>query len=268
MRDYYDALCEKEWKERRKEILERDNYRCSLCGRTRTIQGECSEKPGDSPKICYVGLNYSENVAIHNDIVVYENKKIVLKGWCKSRIFENGLRHVLMGGNYLVPTTMKNLEDLRENLSSDSVMYGLANCGDGSLYPVMFQKGENPSAPFETDIIVRPYLSNHPVELHVHHKYYILEHEPWEYPDNALVTLCGDCHNKLHTSKIVDIPVYAIGNNGTKIKMDYTPCKRCAGQGYLTQYLHIDGGICFRCKGAKYEELIPDKDEVSDYNDL
>lgn len=30
--------------------------------------------------------------------------------------------------------------------------------------------------------------------LHVHHKYYILNREPWEYPDNLLITLCENCH--------------------------------------------------------------------------
>ena len=30
--------------------------------------------------------------------------------------------------------------------------------------------------------------------LHVHHHYYERGHEPWEYPNEALVTLCEDCH--------------------------------------------------------------------------
>lgn len=30
--------------------------------------------------------------------------------------------------------------------------------------------------------------------LHVHHRYYLPKHEPWEYEDDALETLCMDCH--------------------------------------------------------------------------
>jgi hypothetical protein len=30
--------------------------------------------------------------------------------------------------------------------------------------------------------------------LHVHHRYYEQSCEPWDYHDNALVTLCADCH--------------------------------------------------------------------------
>ena len=34
--------------------------------------------------------------------------------------------------------------------------------------------------------------------LHVHHLYYDKEKAPWEYGDRALVTLCENCHKKVH----------------------------------------------------------------------
>ncbi len=30
--------------------------------------------------------------------------------------------------------------------------------------------------------------------LHLHHQYYIKGHEPWDYSDCMLLTLCHDCH--------------------------------------------------------------------------
>ena len=42
--------------------------------------------------------------------------------------------------------------------------------------------------------------------LNVHHKYYVREKKPWEYDDDALVTLCADCHKKRHAEE--QIPVY------------------------------------------------------------
>lgn len=30
--------------------------------------------------------------------------------------------------------------------------------------------------------------------LHVHHRRYIPDRDPWDYPDDILVTLCEDCH--------------------------------------------------------------------------
>lgn len=42
--------------------------------------------------------------------------------------------------------------------------------------------------------------------LQVHHKYYSkypngLRVYPWNYPDDALITLCDECHKKVHNKK-------------------------------------------------------------------
>ena len=34
--------------------------------------------------------------------------------------------------------------------------------------------------------------------LHVHHRYYTQDRMPWEYENDALVTLCEDCHIHIH----------------------------------------------------------------------
>lgn len=35
-------------------------------------------------------------------------------------------------------------------------------------------------------------------QLHVHHRYYERGRDPWDYPDDALATLCEDCHKAEH----------------------------------------------------------------------
>lgn len=37
--------------------------------------------------------------------------------------------------------------------------------------------------------------------LHVHHINYTSNTDPWDYPDNKLITLCDVCHKKVHTKK-------------------------------------------------------------------
>lgn len=37
--------------------------------------------------------------------------------------------------------------------------------------------------------------------LHVHHTYYRKNTEPWDYPDEALVTLCEACHGRVEAVK-------------------------------------------------------------------
>jgi hypothetical protein len=87
--------------------------------------------------------------------------------------------------------------------------------------------------------------------LHVHHKYYQSGLYPWEYPDDALLTLCVVCHENLHKNEKVPF----LDENGNQISL-LTPCSKCSGEGMIPEYTHVQSGICFQCGGAKYVELI------------
>lgn len=91
-----------------------------------------------------------------------------------------------------------------------------------------------------------------PIILHVHHKYYIFGELPWGYKNDAVVTVCHDCHFQIHQNEI--IPVYSDINLNEKL--DLTPCSRCNGTGFLEQFHHVQNGICFRCSGRRFEEFI------------
>ena len=102
-------------------------------------------------------------------------------------------------------------------------------------------------------------LTDYQGSLHVHHRYYVHGCPAWEYDNDALITLCEDCHFKIHKNN--RIKVYTDFSLKTELK--YTPCLRCNGMGYIKEYLHIRNGICFRCMGLKYEELINKEDADS-----
>ena len=82
--------------------------------------------------------------------------------------------------------------------------------------------------------------------LNVHHKYYIKDKAPWEYEDDALITLCEDCHQKAHHSHI---PIYREIDSNRILYTNTSTCDRCNGTGYLPQYRHVENGICFKCWG-------------------
>lgn len=87
--------------------------------------------------------------------------------------------------------------------------------------------------------------------LHIHHKYYQNGLMAWEYPNEALQTLCWQCHETIHSKS--KIPV--LNKDGLEIdKFNY--CKRCHGAGIFPEFSHIQAGICFECNGARYKELI------------
>ena len=90
-------------------------------------------------------------------------------------------------------------------------------------------------------------------ELHVHHKFYIEGHDPWEYNDSDLVTLCERCHSDTHDTHVV--PFYW-EKSGKLYQFVKKPCNRCNGAGYFPEYQHVQRGVCFRCLGQRFEESV------------
>lgn len=92
--------------------------------------------------------------------------------------------------------------------------------------------------------------------LHVHHKCYIEDELPWIIDDIHLISLCYQCHKKIHDNQI--IPVYRRDLRGdlhvTEKQTIY--CYRCNGAGWFPQYDHVEEGICFRCRGNCIESTI------------
>lgn len=101
---------------------------------------------------------------------------------------------------------------------------------------------------FRGKAIYLPKKAKEPISLHIHHTFYILERNPWEYAKNDLLTLCKRCHESEHSN--VDIPVF-FTENDMKIKSspDVISCSRCGGNGYLSEYNYHKNGECFQCKG-------------------
>jgi hypothetical protein len=89
--------------------------------------------------------------------------------------------------------------------------------------------------------------------FHIHHKYYMLSKLPWEYENDALVTMCNWCHNEWHLNN--EAPIYD-SINDELVKCNYTRCDKCNGAGVLPEYKHVQNGICFNCHGYKYIEAI------------
>lgn len=83
---------------------------------------------------------------------------------------------------------------------------------------------------------------------HVHHTYYVKGQLPWIIKDEALQTLCSDCHRKLHSEH--SIPVVEVKNNKIiEVSREFHSCNRCGGIGYFDIYKHVQNGVCFKCWG-------------------
>jgi hypothetical protein len=89
------------------------------------------------------------------------------------------------------------------------------------------------------------------ITLQVHHKYYVKNKLPWEYENEALVTLCSECHQKTHDENT--IPYY--DSLDKEYQLFLTACDRCNGSGNIPKFSHIEHGICFKCYGNRYSEF-------------
>lgn len=100
--------------------------------------------------------------------------------------------------------------------------------------------------------------------LNVHHRYYIYHADPWQYPNSALITLCQSCHELVHATLA---PLVYVNTSEHLFRMMFTPCIRCNGYGYFSEYKHIQNGVCFRCRGERYEELTGRAIKIESYLD-
>jgi hypothetical protein len=211
---YSELLRSVDWRNKRIEILKRDKCICQNCSNTKI----------ESYIQSYGKLDRRSS----------NSKRLIYK------IFENQETSILVESFKPYNLIIKNL-----------ILY-LEKSQDNYFVPIgarCVKKGEIDN--IEVDRLTNEWIFVN--NLHIHHKYYIKDRLPWEYKDDALQTLCWNCHEALHKNE--KIPVYLEND----VCGYLTPCFRCFGAGQFPEFSHIQSGICFRCDGAKYEELIENK---------
>lgn len=239
---YEELLNTSEWKELRTQIIQRDKSCCTNCGKTKSfyhLNFNISIQTRDRlryNKIIYLNKSldrFKKEMGIENINIL----KLKVSNSVNCGIAESGQLFLI------------NWDHIKEAAKSDLVINsGLSEFGN--KYFIIGKVGYQ--IPVNTFSI--PILSDKQIMLHVHHKFYIKEKLPWEYEKDALITLCNWCHWELH--KQTNIPIFTMVN-GKLIELEYTPCKRCHGAGVFPEYKNVQSGICFRCNGSRYEELIP-----------
>jgi 5-methylcytosine-specific restriction endonuclease McrA len=165
------------------------------------------------------------------DTIIERDKFTCKKCNLKATEFKNGLMY----------------RDKTENEVNEYKKH-IANSWYDSVLPEYKNKYDRDILPdFLKNLIIKP----EQIILQVHHNYYILDKLPWDYPNESLVTLCIDCHQKVHDKS--DIPIFS--DETMSVKLDYTKCGTCNGSGYRPEYHYYMNGVCFDCNGNRYIEL-------------
>ena len=277
---YNELLNQKEWFCKCNEILNRDNYTCKDCGRIGFHNGgnflelaDISDVDSMLKDYTFYDRTFSEFLKTLNEDkyvegrfkdIVYTDEGIEYEGVTFKHferpitqndsdydsfpiVFENGFAPTKIGQRKW--NGIKHLNDderiraIREMLEFtflDGQIHSNCVCIEESDYAHHFtiQIGNRIFA------LIISRMEKSFVGLNIHHAYYIKGHKPWEYGDDALVTLCEKCHKKRHEK--ANTPIYA--SDMSIIGMT-TICPRCGGSGYLPQYSHVEHGRCFKCGG-------------------
>jgi hypothetical protein len=241
--DYKTQLQQKEWKDKRLELLEKDSFRCSNCLNRKYVEGTKKgivtpkqiERKNDFIQITPIG--YSDFLSLRLDLYGYDISDGYFVAYIDSVKNENDEVKTRL----IALRPIQKVEILMKSIPFDKI-------SNQEFFLQMFgHKGLNELNSIEIESSKWSYCFN----MHIHHKYYQDELLAWQYPLKAYETLCWDCHEELHKNHT--IPHY---DKCGELVDYYHRCKRCYASGWFPQFSHIRDGVCFNCEGERFEELI------------
>ncbi|HOZ15658.1 MAG TPA: HNH endonuclease [Tenuifilaceae bacterium] len=252
--EYCDQLKTSDWKNKRRRILQRDDFICKSCNNQfeKNLQYGLAynlQNNIDRDFIKYRLRNidkdfvpqYSDPVSLQKETVLREFKSIPKLIWVEYAIDDLNVQNI-----YTIRQINDNHIDSLLRFIFESPQIESTNNVVDFNSPIRNRLYKPELLKLKKDYKVC--LS---FFLNVHHLVYRDNKLAWEYPDDDLITLCWKCHEKLHeTAKIP-----WLDENGS-IKGNLTPCFRCFGAGYFPEYLHVENGRCFRCHGKRFEQFM------------
>jgi hypothetical protein len=239
--NYQDLLSLDEWKEKRAEIIERDDNHCQDCGFSASFKHEKF----------IIAYNYKDEVRERS---LNKTKKLIseyraendLKELCVMEHKDLNKFFILNSKEIVLLSKDIYNKIIDENIESENLVINYISTKNGLTYPILNLKGK-----FDAKNVDIPYILDNEIIIQVHHKYYIRGRKPWEYDNDALITLCNWCHWDLHQN-LESITVY---DEDMKNPQNLIPCSRCGGMGEFPEYSHIQNGICFKCRGSRFERF-------------
>ena len=275
--EYAELLEREEWKDKRESILKRDNYTCQKCGRRgfsfrsfkisgytelNDLMEEWTIK--DIPVAEYLknieweGNEYLPMVSVENKY--YKNNRKLVSFYTDNKNSYSFITNDLLLHPYYIKYEQKEVNIINKereaSFSVDLIAFKLRRSYTlTSNYIKIFEREGDISILIGDKLFV--FRTRNPLNvfrfvffnfstLHIHHKYYIEDRCPWEYDDDALITLCSDCHAEVHNSETTPL----LSETGRMIYSDLPTCDRCGGSGELSQYKYYMNGICFKCHGT------------------
>jgi len=260
--NYWEQLNTEEWLKKRQIILLRDNHYCQNC-----FNREYSNNfKGGIAKFSHTTKNYNIfNLTNHQPDLVFLSKELnydkVFVYYStqienKDYVFAIAIRET--DNNDLILSRhnqkLKKIEEVRKYFNNFSperrdaakiLLSASYKLKQEELDKLIENDFKIPAPPLVDKTKYDNWIKVK--NLHIHHKYYQENYRAWEYPNDALITLCWFCHEALHKETEIEIR----DKFGNVINSKRT-CTRCFGAGYIPHFSHIENGICFKCNGNRF----------------
>jgi hypothetical protein len=234
--DYSKLLQTQEWRKKRTLILKRDKYRCQTCQNEKLLKDtNCKyffkgiQANSHSPESWKIEL-FDHDIVTGYYQVYFRGEFSKLPRNIKLFVKKVNARYA-----ELIAIAKSSEQSPEEKYLSQKSLYPQNKIDLCSKILPSFN---------ENDDFEFIYVNG----LHVHHKYYILNKKPWEYSNDALITLCFHCHYDYHENHQVQVFTDELLHD-----FKYKPfCKKCNGSGYIPEFYYHKAGICFNCNGKGY----------------
>lgn len=257
MENYQVLLKNPLWLLKRKEILERDNYTCKRCGCGKKTQHKTKAYNFEVDFPYEVEFIESYNSSFNIIRIIKKNVfNIIGKTQISQDSFNKKNKYSLVL-NFGVRGVLDNyFNGSMENQSSTYNRFFFEEYPNKDILNSAYKQITDLTKEIDLDNIwfvdeknIGLYEKNF-LSLHIHHKCYRSNYQIWNQNNLEYVTLCNICHNTIH--KNINIPFYDKYEN---VSHFMKACDRCNGTGFLTQYSHIQNGLCFKCNGNCYSIL-------------
>lgn len=239
--NYQEQLLDSNWKNKRNRILIRDSNKCQNCFNTKIINlgiPALIVNKFDNHQVSIFDITNRKTTFAELFDSSYNHQKYtgVICFYIQSmkrKIIIGITGHTIINQNKGFSYSGILNDDLESKNKLEDFFYSYYNVEEAKNFLIKKSKSQ----------IEWKYIFN----LHVHHKYYRKGLLAWEYPDEALITLCWDCHEALHENSVIS-EFDKFGN----ILENKIPCSKCYGAGWFPQFSHVDYGVCFQCSGNRF----------------
>lgn len=200
---YNEQLLDDRWLQKRSEILSRDNYSCQKCD-NESYRNNVSIGLVVSNSLDFIGQTHFA-LGKWRFLVWNLLDNTVFRGGVDDSVFSPEKSYVCYYHHDFVNGLWRNLILGLKEIPNSEIRIRDVDLIDRITENNYKELVEQPTFDLLYSSVIEPGTWSITLGLQVHHKYYGNGQYAWEYPNEALITLCPACHKEIH--RTMEIPI-------------------------------------------------------------